>query len=290
MEKVKKQFSPRQFMVAKDFEIFHYLDSRPVSVEYHSHDFYEIYFFLSGKVAYIIEGKTYHLRPGDILLTNNRELHAPLVADGRIYERFVTWISPAFLKNLREGATDLARCFEESSQKHYNLLRPGGEMLQRIRGLYGRLELVSDAGGYGSEVLRRAYMMELLVAVNTAYFDDADTPEPDIVYSKKISDVICYINENLRGDLSLDFLSRTFYVSKYHLSRQFKLYAGLTLHRYILKKRLIAAKLMLLDGASVNRAYLESGFGDYSNFTKLFRQEFGLSPKQFALRRAARQP
>ena len=37
-----------------------------MEIEYHNHDFYEIYFFVSGEVTYIIEGNSYKLKPGDI--------------------------------------------------------------------------------------------------------------------------------------------------------------------------------------------------------------------------------
>ena len=56
---------------------------------------------------------------------------------------------------------------------------------------------------------------------------------------------------------------------------------GLTIHQYIMKKRLIAAKLLLLEGSTISEAYIGSGFGDYSNFLKGFKQEFGLSPRKF---------
>ena len=57
-------FTPRQTMEDDLFECHHYLDRVPPQVEYHEHEFYEIFFFLSGDVSYIIEGSTYQLRPG----------------------------------------------------------------------------------------------------------------------------------------------------------------------------------------------------------------------------------
>ena len=57
-------FTPRQTMEDDLFECHHYLDRVPPQVEYHEHEFYEIFFFLSGDVSYIIEGSTYQLRRG----------------------------------------------------------------------------------------------------------------------------------------------------------------------------------------------------------------------------------
>lgn len=52
-------------------------------------------------------------------------------------------------------------------------------------------------------------------------------------------------------------------------------------HQYITKKRLMTARGMLRRGQPVRSAYLESGFNDYANFSKAFKAEFGLSPKDY---------
>ena len=38
------EFTSRQVMNSPDFEFFHYSDNRSLNVEYHNHDFYEIFF------------------------------------------------------------------------------------------------------------------------------------------------------------------------------------------------------------------------------------------------------
>ena len=87
----KDTFTLRQTMERPDFECYHYLDPVPPAVDFHEHEFYEVFFFLSGDVNYIIEGRTYQLRPGDILLTDNRDIHKPDIRPGKPYERFVIW-------------------------------------------------------------------------------------------------------------------------------------------------------------------------------------------------------
>ena len=73
-------FDPRQSMSKEDFEIFHYRDARFSGVPVHQHDFYEIYFFISGSVEYSVEGKIYEMKKGDILLINPLELHQPRIS------------------------------------------------------------------------------------------------------------------------------------------------------------------------------------------------------------------
>ena len=56
---VKSQrFEPRQRMKNNTFEVFRYRDDSPKEVALHHHDFYEIYFFLSGSVQYNVESRS----------------------------------------------------------------------------------------------------------------------------------------------------------------------------------------------------------------------------------------
>ena len=150
-----------------------------------------------------------------------------------------------------------------------------------IKKIYERLEAVYGSDAYGSATLSRAYITELLVLLNKAYFDMPEGEMAEVGYNEKINDIIGYINENLCGDLSLDTLAKKFYISKYHLSRQFKENVGFTLHQYVLKKRLMNARALLQEGGTVGESFVQSGFNDYSNFSRSFKEEFGYSPKQY---------
>ena len=100
------EFTQRQTTAQYRFECHHYLDRTPPKVDFHEHEFYEIFFFLSGDVSYIIDGRTYSLRPGDILLTDNRDIHKPDIRPGKPYERYVLWIEPSALVEIGNlGAT-----------------------------------------------------------------------------------------------------------------------------------------------------------------------------------------
>ncbi len=281
MSAVKQEFNPRQVMSRPNFELFHFSDNKPLNVDYHNHDFYEIYYFISGKVNCVIEGRTYYLKPGDILLINNKEVHRPLIELGKIYERIVVWVHPGYIRGIEQGEINLTACFDDSARHHNNLLRPSNEMFRMIKKIYERLEAVYGSDAYGSATLSRAYITELLVLLNKAYFAMSEGDMAEVEYNEKISDIIHYINENLCGDLSLDTLAREFYISKYHLSRQFKENVGFTLHQYVLKKRLMNARALLQEGGTVNDSFIRSGFNDYSNFSRSFKGEFGYSPKQY---------
>lgn len=273
-----QKFTNRQYMISSDFEFFHYKDDGPVEVEYHNHLFYEVFIFLSGDVTYIIEGKSYRIRPGDIVLINNRELHKSVVEPGKTYERYVLWIDPDYIRSLGDG-TDLTMCFERSAASNYNILRPRAGFSLAIKNAVTRLENSLFDDGYGNRILQKSCLTELLVYLNRAYLDSHDQDfELDVVYNELVSNVIKYINENLQEELKLESLAVRFYISKYHLLREFKKHTGYTIHQYIHKKRLIMARMLLKEGLKVTDVCLRCGFGDYSNFIRAFRKEFGHPP------------
>jgi AraC-like DNA-binding protein/mannose-6-phosphate isomerase-like protein (cupin superfamily) len=279
----QQEFVTRQYMVSSDFEFFHYKNETLLDVPYHNHDFYEIYLFLSGEVTYVIEGKSYQLRTGDIILINNKELHKPFIKTGVPYERFVIWVNPNFIKSLSVLGENLSMCFDSTSKNRYNLIRPNPQILAYIREIMGRIEYVCSQLSYGSSILKNVYLTELIVYLNRAYLNtNIDDIKEDISYNSKINSIVRYINENLGEDLSLDVLSTKFYISKYHLLREFNRYTGYTIHRFIQKKRLILAKSLLNESSQITEICMQCGFSDYSNFLRAFKKEFGISPKKYS--------
>lgn len=70
-------------------------------------------------------------------------------------------------------------------------------------------------------------------------------------------------------------------MSKYYLMHKFKEQTGYTIHNYIIQKRLIMSNLLIKKGRSITDACMESGFNDYSNFSRAFKKIFMLSPKEY---------
>ena len=275
------EFTLRQTMNHRFYEYHHYLDQLPPEVEFHVHEFYEIFFFFSGDVTYTVEGRSYQLRPGDILLTNNRDIHRPEVRPGKPYERFVLWLEHDFFTRLEDLGDDLTACFLDSAAKRYKLIRPDGELLTQLRRLCGWMVRLQQEHTFGSQTLQYAAVTEFLVYLNRAYFDTPEEIRRDVTENEQVNQVLEYIEGHLAEDLSVEGLAQTFHMSKYHFNAKFKQFTGLTLYQYIMKKRLTIARNMLRGGQSVMDACLGCGFNDYSNFLKAFKREFGHLPKEY---------
>ncbi|MBR5460086.1 MAG: helix-turn-helix domain-containing protein [Clostridia bacterium] len=282
MKNTVQRFDPRQVMHTDTFEVFHYKGLLPVDFDVHHHDFYEVYLFLSGSAEYWIEGRRVTLAPGDFILINPTELHRSIVLpEATEYERIVMWISKDYLASLSSSDTDLARCFDSSRPSHKNRLRPSGSTLSPLSVKLGELVEEYCAEEWGREASLNAIFLQFMVGLNR--LADSSVGKVSKEHEESfVTKVLRYINENYSEELSLDLLAERFFVSKYHLSHAFRREVGVSVYRYIMLKRLLAAKELLLSGMSSGEVAYACGFGDYAGFWRAFKTEYGISPKEFA--------
>ncbi|SKA82511.1 transcriptional regulator, AraC family [Clostridium sp. USBA 49] len=280
MKRKIHEYLSRQYMLSTDYEIYHYSNNDIARISLHHHDFYECYFFISGDVTYLIEGKTYYLKPGDIILINSKELHQAIINNKEIpYERIVLWLDKSFLNKLSTEEINLSCCFENLDRK--NVLRLDIELQQNIKTLLIKLLNLENYNGIGRELLYKSYITEIMVYINNLVFNEEAHLDNDIKKNNLIDEIIDYINNHINEDITIDELAEHFYLSKFHLLREFKKFTGTTIHRYIVQKKLIQAKELILNGIPIIDVYKQCGFGDYSNFFRAFKNEYGLTPKQF---------
>ena len=277
-----QRFEDRQHMKTNTFEIFRYKDAYPKEVALHHHDFYEIYFFLSGNVSYNIESRSYRLSPGDVLLISPQELHQPVFSpEKQHYERYVLWVSGSFLQQFILPGQDLSQCFDTARLDHTNLVRPDAVTRELLSYLFQQLVREQDSEEFAAEMSRLSLLAQLLVLVNRMALRAGRAPEPRENTDSVVYRILSYIGEHYSEDLSLDFLANEFFISKYHLSREFSRVVGTSVHRYIVQKRLIMARQMMAAGTSTSEVCQLCGFGDYSNFYRAFTGEYQISPRKY---------
>ncbi len=100
--------------------------------------------------------------------------------------------------------------------------------------------------------------------------------------SKAVRDCRDYIRMNYTKALSAEEIARHCGYTEYYLTRKFAKETGMKLTDYIRSVRLDAAKVMLLTSQKdIQQISEELQFGSRSYFDRVFRQEIGMSPRQY---------
>ena len=283
MRAKSQHFDPHQSMNAKNFEVFHYKDANPQDGEMHHHDYYEVCCLLGGEVEYLVDGHTYRLNPGDLLLINPMELHRHILHNEETtYERIVLWINVDYLNNLLVDELSLASCFNKTLPTYTSILRPSAAKKAEIISLLGELVRESYSNNANAKISAYGIFMHFIAELNRLSLSENKKSE-DEYESDLVSNVLAYIGDNYTNEITLDQLAQRFYVSKYHLSHLFTKEVGTSVYKYIMLKRLIAARQLISEGRSPAAACLESGYGnDYTSFYRAFVAEYGMSPGAYA--------
>lgn len=259
----------------QDFRLFHIKDQTKREFSYHYHDFHKVIIFLSGKAAYHIEGKSYYLKPWDILLVNRHAIHKPEIDFSVPYERFVLWIRDDI------KSTELLRCFQKAIDRSYNLIRLDSDTQEKLKQLLYELEAALKDEKFGSKLLGSALFTQFMVYVNRIFLEKQYIYDTRSYSSdSQIEELLRYINHNLTEDLSIETLARKYYLSKYHMMRKFKEETGYTVHNYIISKRLLLARTKISEGTPILKASQLSGFSDYTTFSRAYKKQFGTAPSQ----------
>lgn len=276
------------------FRVFHLTESEIKQYSGHYHDFHKILLFISGDVDYFIEGTTYRLEPYDIVLVKAGDVHRPIIRSAVPYERIILYVSPSFLASFQGtsqvGSYSLEACFENqrteqnpSPEKNGPLpvLRGSSSSIHRLFQLCQKIEQSISSSEYAAEIYSQALFLEFLVHLNrislTGSFHYIETSSSN----QKIMEILHYINEHLEEELSIEILSKHFFISRRYLMHIFEQETGYSISKYINAKRLFLARDKIRHGMSLTDACFSSGFKHYSTFTRSYYRMFQSTPGAF---------
>ncbi len=261
----------------ENYHYFHLKDSAGQERSFHFHEFDKIVLLLSGKVDYIVEGITYTLKPGSVLLVRHHAIHKAIIDITQPYNRVILYLDRKYFERTMPNA-GLMECFKTADSAREYMLLPDKKDQKDLNSLIQSYETAEKDARYGSQVMRDTLVMQMLVIINRISSSGAAGPKADRHFDEKIRRVLSYINENLSGDLSVNVLADQVYLSRYHFMRLFKLQTGSTVHSYVRQKRLLYAARLIREGVPAGQAASECGFNDYSVFNRAFRDSFGVRP------------
>lgn len=227
------------------------------------HAFHEIIYFMGGKAKFISENVQIDLKPNTLIIIPCETYHQMLITGSQNhYHRCVFHFLE--ISNLKE--------LIDQSMKHTLLI----EMNQELQFLFQRMislteQEPSDTTG---SIIMHAVLSLLLNELATKNYTNIETLLPNTLSEK----CTAYIAEHITEQISVEEIANELNVSSSHLAHTFKKQMNISIHQYVLKKKLVIAHHKILDGIPATRAAIECGFNDYSGFYKQFKKMFGKAP------------
>jgi AraC-like DNA-binding protein len=232
----------------------------------HYHEFYEIYYLESGERYHLIEDQLYHLTPGQFIIFKPYMLHRSYGDKDMPFCRLLIYFrSGALLSPKLDAVMQAASGAYQLSAQDNTIFY---QCMNRIL-----LEQKSP------QQFHAEYLSSLL---NTMLIHLLRSKKDPVEQNKKnrVTKVISYLSKHYAESMSLQELSRQFYVSPYHLCREFKLYANVTIIQYLNAVRIIEAQKMLLSTKkSITQISSEVGFDSITHFERVFKKITGSTPR-----------
>ncbi len=241
--------------------------------EPHFHSKHEIYFVEKGKTQYFVGSEIYFLNTGDLMFVPKGEFHKTDIGKDST-ERLLLVFDDDFL-----GSEYAEYLNELRNDKH---IRIAPEKLYKIKEIYEKIEHENHHHRDSYLEMERLYLRQLLILIKR-YRIKEKASELNESY-QLIQNCATYISENYHEDLSLDYLSKKYALSRSHFSKLFKQVTGVGLSEYINITRVTAAQNLLSKSElSVTEVASLCGYNDSNYFAAVFKKIKGITPKKYSL-------
>ena len=247
--------------------------------ELHHHDFYEILYIKKGNFIFKVDEQIYNVSPGDVLLISPLTLHV-LTQDQNVdAQRIVINVTEKYINSISSEKSNLLNVFTNAiANKNYRI-HLSNESRKKLDSYIDVILNTQTSDKFGDDILFKIKFAQLLLLLND--HQEEVLPTDLINQNKIVSDCVAYITDNLQNQISIEDISLSLNVSPSTISHTFKEQTGMSIYRFITKKRMILAKKLIRENFSLKNIYQLCGFNDYTSFFRCFKKEFNTTPKDF---------
>ena len=242
----------------------------------HLHSRYEIYYNITGATGFIVDKKVYSCSGRDLFIIPKAKVHKAMVSQGTEYERCIVSIDSKivdYINSMPHASRNLAwlDCVGDTLTAKVN---PDEAMHERI------LSFVEKYNANQGELSKFALLLDFLEEIGGVF---KGSPIATTMTHESLSvRALIAIEESFQNTKIADIAERL-YVTGGHLGKVFKSEMGMSISDYLILRKIAEAKKLLYMGLSVKEACHLSGFGNYSNFIRTFKNIEGYPPGKFEI-------
>lgn len=245
-------------------ETGYFKTSYPYFSERQNLDSFLIIYTVSGKGHLEYEGQTYTLTKGQCFYINCEEHHLYRADEKEDWE--ILWIH-------FNGGNALGY-YKEFTRSGFHIVdfQDNAYMEVTLRDIIARHQKKdSTTEPYVSHLID-GLLTELLMQTSAARTDDFVLPD-------FIKEIAREMDKDFRSRLSLSYFERKYHRSRFHISKEFKKYMGITVNEYLINARISYAKeLLKYTDMPVGEIAFESGMNNVTHFINLFKSREEMTP------------
>lgn len=232
-----------------------------ISSEQNWHDEIEIELCTEGEGEVLLDGRHYSFGCGDVILINSNVMHHTGSSSRLIY----TCLIPQ---------AELCRAVGFDPMQIKLEPRVNDPELNKLICELKSLE-------HASTLERCSLLLQILLRIQKEHSSPRDVSERMDPKLNSVRSAIAMIHDRYGEHLSLDLISKSIYVDKYSLCREFKKATGQTVTEYINSYRVQIASNLISHGSTVAEAARACGFENMSFFTRTFKKYMNCLPSSF---------
>ena len=240
----------------------------------------KIIYLISGELTYTLGGKKKErLSPGNLLyIPAGMQYHlkskylrcAVICFDfSESYGGVGEWIPPASPEEF-----SAEKCHSDSIPEAFREAILLSDVESERDNLIRMTNVFTSAEGF--------YLDELSAMLKLLLIKIAEHSDENALPSSMVENLDGYIRENIHDEISNTELGAIFGYHPFYISKMLKDKKGITLHQYVIGYRIkYALSLLRYTDKSIADIADETGFTDASYFTKSFKAQFGMTPKEY---------
>lgn len=247
----------------------------------HEHDYMELLYIYSGEGRYIVDGTTYDVSAGNLIIINPGIEHAHVVTSHS---------NPMTILAL--GLCDV----QFTGMPQNKIIFPGmppvlaadADLRNHITRIFFHMLAEKEQHFPGKYDMMRLYLSQILLYIIRAYKepDEQTASQPSFTSHRKnhvVQTIMDYMEEHYSEKISLDAIAGNMYLSPIYISKIFKEETGQAPIQYLIKIRLQKATRLMKEypDYSIKKIAEMVGYDDAYHFSKIFKKHMLVTPKEY---------
>ncbi len=245
----------------------------------HWHDDFEFIFVLSGSMDYNVNGEILHLKAGQGIIVNARQIHYGFSNEHKDCEFYCVLLHPMLLCTSQYIDRDFVSPILSDSSLPYVFLDSDTQWQREILSDIESMYLCKDKQNAPLYIQNAFYHIWIILSENALKEKRAKRQDRNLSVLK---DMLVFIQKNYTDKITLQDIADSGNVSKSTCLAIFKKYLQDTPTNYLIGYRLKRAiKLLKNSDMPITEIALSVGFGGVSYFAETFRKIYGCSPSAY---------